>query len=425
MVFGTGSRRIWEAVNLFGSPENAYFSLLSEGECLNLTDIEIKNIRNTDQKNASDHIENCRKMGIEIVGYDDPLYPDQLRHIYNPPTVLYYKGNIHCLSGTRTVSVVGTRRPSDYGLDAAYNICRELALAGCVIVSGFAIGTDITSHMAAADNHRPTACVMGCGLNINYPKDNFAFRDRIIENGGVFVSEYPPGTAPLPGNFPKRNRILAALGRAAVIFEASLKSGSLITADLAAACGRDIFVLPPADIFSSAFGGNIELLKNGAFALYSARDVIECFRIGSVVDLEIRTEKYEGISTFAVNSSIERRYESSIDRIKKTAKKAPKKRSANSKSGKKDTAASETDSIKNEAADNTINNDKPDIAETTVKFTDLQRRIIQELSDGAIHADVLAEKVDLDMSELMTELTELELIGALRSLPGKMFEIYK
>ncbi|NLT08339.1 MAG: DNA-protecting protein DprA [Ruminococcus sp.] len=409
MVFGTGNRRIWEAVSLFGGAKETYFALTDGGHDLELTENEAANVTKVDMSRVTDHISQCGKMNISLVCYGSPEYPAQLRHIFNPPAVLYYKGNISCLNGRRTVTAVGTRRASDYGLNAAYRICGELAGSGLVIVSGFALGTDITAHMAAVEHNSPTACVMGCGLDVDYPKDNFRFRDSIITNGGVFVSEYPPGTPPHPQNFPKRNRILAGLGYVAVVFEASIKSGSLITADLAAAQGREVFCLPPADIFSNAFSGNTELLKNGANALYSAQDIVDCFRIGGALDSEIRSEDIAAISSFGYERSKNTDGDELINGIKTASRKAGRRKDKKAAAEKKSAAEKDV----KEKTENTSRDD----------LTELQQRICGLISSGTVHADAIAGALDIDAAELMMEFTELEVMGVIRSLPGKMFEI--
>lgn len=412
MIFGTGSSRIWDAISLYETAAETYSALNSDISGLNLKDKEIRNITGVSIEKASEYIEQCRKIGIGVIGYSSEEYPKQLRHIFNPPAVLYYRGNISCLNGTRTITAVGTRNPTNYGLDSAYRICGELARNGFVIVSGFAIGTDITSHIAAADAQRPTACVMRCGLDVDYPKNNFMFRDIILENGGVFISEYPLGTPPHAQNFPKRNRILAALGMATMIFEAAVGSGSLITADLAAEQGREVFCLPPADIFSKAFSGNIELLRDGATPLYSVSDVIDIFRIGGALDMEIRSEEVSGVSSFGRKSIIKTENTmSSLDMIKSVRKRS----AARKKSEKNENNAAEQEKTKEikKIADNNI----------TEEMTDIQKKIYGLFSEEALHADFIAQKLEFDTADLMTELTELEILGAIRSLPGKMFEI--
>lgn len=413
MVFGTGSRRIWEAMCLFTSAKEAYEMLTDGSVVLKLSDKENDKLRSVRLSEAESFIGKCREQGIEVVGYSDRLYPHQLRHLFNPPAILYYKGNISCLSGTRTITSVGTRNASEYGLRAADTICGELAAKSVVIVSGFAVGIDITSHLAAAAKKRPTACVMGCGVDVNYPRPNEQYRDMILESGGVFLSEYPPETQPHPQNFPARNRILAALGRAAVVFEASLKSGSLITANLAAEQGRDVYVLPPADIFSSRFTGNIQLLSDGAEPFYCSDDILETFRFGDPIDAEIR-ESVDGEVTGREAGIV---WEG---RAAKVAEKPDAEEivSVTSERRKKEKKPEKEAHVPMQTEDEPSE-------DYSGELTEIQRKIAAELNDGRLHADEICRRLDMDSAELMTELTELEIMGAVRSLPGKMYELYR
>ncbi len=412
MVFGVGSRRIWDTVNIYGDAEDTCTALVSGGSGLSLTQAEKRNIESVSLEQAQSYIERCAGKGIGVIGYGSREYPPQLRNIFNPPAVLHYKGNISCLTGTRTITAVGTRTPSGYGADAAYKICRQLAAEGFVIVSGFAVGTDIAAHMAAADCRRPTACILGCGLDLNYPKPNMRFREKILESDGVFVSEYPPGTEPHFSNFPKRNRILAALGRITLVFEASSKSGSLITANMAADCGRDVFVLPPADIFGNAYTGNIALLRDGAQPLYGTSEVIDCFSIGGTIDAEVRADRYSGMGGIRRSSASYEDEDSSIDMVKETGKSVRRRHKAE----KPDVPQNEEIQLQEEKTEVPAIHDDPSL-------TEVQRKICQALATEKLHIEVLAAQLEADPAELMTEMTELEILGAVRQLPGKSFEL--
>lgn len=416
MVFGLGSRRIWEAMRFFETAAEAYKELCSGALNARLTPDELSNIKNIGLDKAESLIESYRKNGINTVGCSDSEYPAKLRHILNPPAVIYYIGNISCLSGTRTVTAVGARNASDYSIGAASRICSELSSKGFVIVSGFAVGIDITAHLAAASNNRPTVCVLGCGVDVNYPRDNIRHKELILQNGGVFISEFPPGTSPYPGNFPKRNRILAALGNVVIVFEASIKSGSLITAGMAAEQGKEVFCLPPADIFNGRFAGNIAFLQDGACPLYSSADVIDSFRIGGSNDMLIRSEMLNGISKFGVGE----------------LKYVPKKRNNSGKSQRKP---------KKPAVDKAVEADLPQPAETDSApaaetetgnaaqkpvlegFNSIQEKIIALLKEENQLVDVISAKLGLNAEDVMLELMELELTGAVESLPGNIYKI--
>ncbi|MDE5855201.1 MAG: DNA-processing protein DprA, partial [Ruminococcus sp.] len=297
MVFGIASRRLWQLMSVFETAEEAYYELCSDGRLLNLTANEKRNIKTYSLIGVEEIISNCENKGIEMVCYSSEKYPNQLKYILNPPAVLYYKGNIDCLIGTKTITAVGARSASAYSINVTKRICSELAANGIIIVSGFALGTDINAHMAAVAENMPTACVMGCGIDNDYPKGNSIYRDKIIKAGGVLISEYRPETSVAKGNFSARNRILSALGRATVIFEASAKSVALITADYAAEQGREIFSLPPADIFSDAYAGNVELLRNGALPVFGAEEILAYFSLGTPIMSEIQADKFSAMKS--------------------------------------------------------------------------------------------------------------------------------
>ena len=392
MVFGTGNHRIWEVMSFFRTAGKAYLALSEGSTMVSLNENENRNVHDIPLRNAEVFLENCAKRGIGVICFRSPEYPEQLKHIYNPPSVLYYKGNISCLRSELTVTAVGTRKASAYSLRAAKEICSELSARGAVIISGFAVGIDLACSMAAAEIGRPTVCVMGCGVDVDYPKQNFAYRDTILAAGGVFISEFPPATQPYSPNFPKRNRVLAALGRATVVFQAGVKSGSLITANLAAGQGREVLCLPPADIFSGEYSGNIKLLRDGAVPMYDASDVMYCIsgrKEQSSVPAAAKTATAEGFN----------------DDNELIAKAVYELNDIPESSGKDSDADAERQLPNDLSAE--------------------QKRIAEALENGALHADELAQLLGLDTSELMTELTELEIFGVVRSLPGKMFELLR
>ena len=394
MVFGTGNHRIWEIISLYRTAENAYVALTDRESVVSLNEKEMKNAAEIPLSNAESFLASCKKRGIGVIAYTAPEYPKQLEHIYNPPSVLYYRGNISCLQTELAVTAVGTRKATAYSLKAAKEICSELSARGAVIVSGFAMGIDLACSMAAAEIGRPTACVMGCGVDVDYPKQNFAYRDPIIAAGGVFISEFPPGTPPISPNFPKRNRILAALGRAVVVFEAGTRSGSLITANLAAGQGREVLCLPPADIFSEAFVGNIKLLRDGAIPMYSASDVIDC--------ITFRKRQY------APETMPKRAVETSAEKTLTNEEMTEMMKVLNG--------------ISDDAPRTKHENSKTELPDD---LSEQQRKIAEALENGPLHADELASLLEIDTGELMTELTELEIFGTVRSLPGKMYELIR
>ena len=372
MVFGAGNIRLWEAIEHFETPQEAYEKLSADDDSVRLKDTEKRSAKSIDMPYVMNYMRICAEKGVNIIGYSSENYPPQLRHIQNPPAVIYYKGNINCLFAAKTVTAVGTRKATGYALYAAEKICGELAQKNYVIVSGFATGIDITASLSAVSAHRP-------------------------RNGGVLLTEYPLGTPPYGNNFPKRNRILSALGRVTIVFQAGEKSGSLITANLAAEQGRDVFCLPPPDIFANNFSGNIMLLKDGAYALYDTEDIESLFEDGSALDEEIHETDFSRTNSFRTEST---------ENIPETV------------------PVSEYLKVKNSSDENIISDDEK-FSEELNELTQLQKNIVEIIRKGSVHADVLAQELSVDAQELLVELTELEIQGIVKSLPGKMFEMIK
>ena len=227
--------------------------------------------------------------------------------------------------------------------------------------------------------------MLGCGVDVNYPSGNFQYRDSIIENGGVFISEYPPGTPAYSHNFPKRNRILSAIGRATVVFEAAIKSGSMVTASIADEQNREIFCMPPADITDKRYSGNIKLLRNIAKPFYSCEEIVDFFNLESCRDTDFIKQ------------------EISCDKPVVCSSPAKKKKAVPEKTRPMETI---------------INHD----IETDNSLTPVQCEIVRLLTNCAVHIDVIAYKLNMDIMELMAELTELELLDIIEALPGKLFK---
>ena len=195
----------------------------------------------------------------------DKQYPKQLRVLKDAPKVLYYRGNLNTLNYKYAVAVVGTRRCSQYGIETTEQITKDLARAGVTIVSGLARGIDTWAHKTALEYGAPTIAVLGTGIDDRsmYPKQNLRLAHKIIEKNGLILSEYEKGTQGFPGNFPARNRIVAALSDATLVTEAPLKSGALITAEFAKKYNKKIYAVP-GSIFSRLSSGTNYLLQKGA-----------------------------------------------------------------------------------------------------------------------------------------------------------------
>lgn len=232
-------------------------------------------------------LEQAAEAGLEVCVWGDGDYPAALADIPDPPPVLFRRGTLAALTAP-AVAVVGTRNPTAYGLDATAHIVVPLAEAGITIVSGMARGIDGHAHRAALDAGGYTVAVLGCGADVVYPPEHRSLRDEIASRG-LILSEFPPGTAPDPAHFPRRNRIISGLAAAVVVVEAGEKSGALITAAAALDQGRDVFAVP-GSIFSRSSDGCRHLIGAGARPVGSALEILE----GIVDRGGPRAEKKEG-----------------------------------------------------------------------------------------------------------------------------------
>jgi len=227
---------------------------------------------------------------IKSLSIKDKNYPLPLKKIKDPPRVLYFLGKIQ--EKENGLAVVGTRRCSSYGKEAAFKIVSDLVESGLTIVSGFAPGIDTIAHKTAIEKGKRTIAVLGTGLDRKsiYPKENLKLVEKILESGGALISEFKPGTHGTKYTFPKRNRIISGLSLGVLVIEARLRSGSLITAEYAKEQKRKIFALP-GPIFSQTSKGCHFLIKNGAKLVESAEDILEELGMNK---LRVKKEKVEG-----------------------------------------------------------------------------------------------------------------------------------
>jgi DNA processing protein len=257
-----------------GSPQAVFNASLTELEAQHLPAAVAQAIHShRPLSDAAKELAAAQAAGVKLLTWDEPEYPARLREIYDPPPLLYVRGNIGLL-GKHLISVVGSRRPTPYGNQMAERLARDLAERGVVIVSGLARGVDSCAHKGALSTlHGATIGVLGCGIDVVYPKENKKiFAD--METRGAIVTEFPMGTFPAPQNFPIRNRIIAGMSLGVVVVEGAQYSGSLITARLAMEFGREVFGVPGNATQPTSFGPN-QLIKQGAKLVTSWEDVVE------------------------------------------------------------------------------------------------------------------------------------------------------
>lgn len=222
-----------------------------------------------------DILDSFEKLNIKPVSIDMQEYPDLLRKTGDSPVVIYCRGSFINLNNKMCVSVVGSRKLSLYGKTHGYNIAKQMAKKGAVVVSGMAYGIDTMAHLGALDAQMPTVAVLGCGPDVVYPVSNKKLMERIMQTG-MIISEYPLGTEAQNYTFPERNKIIAGISVATVVVEANLKSGSLITADLAKKYNRKVFAVPGSIETDYSKGTNM-LIKNGAGLVTCGDDIINSF----------------------------------------------------------------------------------------------------------------------------------------------------
>lgn len=263
-------------VRQFEDPERLFFAEKQEildAEIEGLTGDHLDILLRHDLSAAEETLSDCAKAGLQVLTYDSPLYPRRLKAIYDPPIVLYYRGTLPDFDKLPTIGVVGTRHPSVYGRQAAKRLGGEIAAAGGLVVSGLAEGIDGAAMEAALSAGFPAVGVLGCGADVVYPRKHKALFQE-TERLGCFLSEYAPGSPPLGWHFPRRNRIISGLSCGVVVVEAPERSGSLLTAKHALEQGRDVFVVP-GNVDMESFRGSNRLLRSGAIAVSSGRDVME------------------------------------------------------------------------------------------------------------------------------------------------------
>ncbi len=251
-----------------------------------------------------------QEMDIEIIRAGEPDYPALLKEIRDYPKQLYYIGNPAVLN-SRCVSVVGSRTATVYGKTMAEQISGRLAERGITVVSGMAVGIDSSAHRGALSVRGKTAAVLGCGVDVCYPPENRGLK-AAIEGNGIVISEYPPGTPAERYHFPNRNRIISGISEMTVVIQARNRSGALITAELAAEQGREVYALP-GNIDSQYNLGTNKLIKEGAIPIISVDDVLEPLGLKKVSRIEAEEKLSE--TELEIFLLLEQRGEMSIDEV--------------------------------------------------------------------------------------------------------------
>src|ERR1700676_1500881 len=351
------SRLIAKLLRQFGSPEDVFRASLTELEACHLPTVPARAIQTKHaHKDAEEELAQVRKLGCRLLNWDEPEYPQRLLEIYDPPPLLYVRGDASVLN-RHSISMVGTRRPTPYGNQVAERLGRDLAARGLTIVSGMARGIDSSAHHGACQaSQGATVGVLGTGVDVIYPKENKKLFGE-VEKRGALISEFPLGTHPAPENFPIRNRVVAGISLGVVVVQGAQYSGSLITARLGMEFGREVYGVPGSITADVSFAPN-QLIKQGAKLVTSWEDVVE------ELPTEIRAE------LFPVEA--------------------------------------------------TIRAERASLFEETL--SPVEKKIFSLLgTDESIHVDELVEKTELNSSEVLAALCEMEMKGIVRQMPGKQF----
>lgn len=327
--------------------------------------------------------EECERKGIGILHWEDARYPERLRRLEDAPGVLFYRGDVSLLNYGPLLTSVGTRHPSNYSVQVTRWLCTDLARSGILIVSGCAMGLDSISHQAALDAGKPTIGVLGCGVDYDYPRENRALREQIAQQG-LLLSEYFPGSTPHRSHFPLRNRILAGISEATIVFEASARSGSLITAEYTVNQGKNLLCIPPADLFDPRYSGVMNYLRDGAYPVFNHLDVLYTFYMA-----------YPHKMALYDDETVSRTKDSLIYAGEEQTEKTARRR--------RTVHAVQT----------------PDAAPDTQKApfvipeeaTEMQRKLLQCLQNGEQNINALCCEISSSFEETSVQLMEMEMLG--------------
>lgn len=344
--------------------------------CGIFTENEISKLSKAKLSDAESIFKKCQELGYKVYDISMPEYPQRLREIPDAPAVIYIKGELPDFENADTVSIVGTRRATVYGIRTSLSLGANLSKTGFVVVSGGALGIDCAAHRGVLQEKGTAVCVLGCGIDYDYLLENKELRNAIALTGAL-VSEYPPGTAAASHNFPQRNRIISALSDGVIVVEAPKKSGSMITVDFALKQGKDVFAVM-GNVDSPYSAGSNQLIKEGAVPITCWQDVAEFYR--GVIDY---------------NTADEAQTEHKVKTI-------PSK-------NKDITAHSENKPVP-------VHKNVPDLSED-------EKKIYLTITDTPVHIDVIAENTGLPSYVVTRAVSSLELKDLIVNTSGRLYAI--
>lgn len=381
-----------ELLAYFGDPEKMYNAGSNEWRLSGLlTDKKINALKSISPSETGGIFRECKAKGYSIITPDSVNYPERFKQLRDMPLVLYALGDTSVLKDSVSIGVVGTRNASNYGIETAQKLSFSLASCGVTIVSGGALGIDSEAHAGAMLAKGRTVAFLGCGLSFDYLKENVSLRRAITKYGAV-VSEFAPFTSASRMTFPIRNRLISGLALGTLVIEAGIKSGSLITANYALEQGKDVFAVP-GDIVRSSFDGANHLIKNGAKPVFSAMDILSEYEYlyGDLIDFSkaeasLSQIPYVEYRKVKKESVVNTRQEAVPKIVKEEIKKEKKK-------------------------------------ELDASFSTEAKKVYSVLSENPTHVDDILRQTALKMSDVLSALTELELMGEIEGTEGKKYKI--
>lgn len=412
-ALGAGAK-LSEIISAFGSMSQLYVATPEERrESGVLTRNQIKKIETTPLEKAAEIEMICRKNGWHIVTPESENYPNAFRELDDFPAALYVDGDPSVLSYHAAVGMVGTRKASSYAIDIAHRLSAELAAAGITVVSGGALGVDSACHNGAMIVEGRTVAFMGCGLGTDYLIQNEPLRRAISQHGAV-VSEFPPFFAASSRTFPVRNRLISGMSRCVVVIEAGERSGSLITARLAAEQGRLVYAVP-GDVLSSSYLGTNKLIEQGAKPLFTANEIISIYEMYYPGLIENDGEE--------IPISKSRKFIGAVKKIEEKNEKGYLNNFGKSYTIK-DKADFSWDTAEvfvpenEEKEEEFLSAEKP---EAPKGLSDMGIRVYSVLDGSGKSADEIAVELKENYTAVISALTELEISGAAECVSGKRY----
>jgi len=405
-----GRNTLAKLMSEFSSAKDVYdaeeYRIIS---CIGSKCAEFPALSDKNLERAEKILDFCLAKGVGILTYADSAFPESLRRISNPPAMLYYRGVLPDFNKECFISMVGTRRLTDYGRRNAFTIGSSLAKAGAVVVSGMAIGVDGVSMAGALSEGGKTVAVIGSGIDVCYPECHKRLAREIVKSGCV-ITEYAPGTRPDKQNFPRRNRIISGLCCATVVIEGRERSGALITAKCAKEQNRAVYALPGNVDIKTSEVSNL-LIKNGAKLITDAYDIVKDFEYEYLGILNPFTmAEPSDINMFYVLRELEVSCVAPSDEIFNTY---PKKRKREAKTEKRVSASENADTIKSEEL--IMQAPEPTAADFDKNILSIYKKIP---FDGDASIDALTDGEN-DVRKVMRALLKLEMGGFVEMLPGE------